>query len=196
MQTPRLPGRSQRSMNEMKTQVFYQAPPLWLVQKRLGRMESQARQQKPPRQRSRPQVQRRPPLISQPTAQQCGHPRQLPRLPPLHHGGSTATCVRNWWRRWWRCTRRGRQWLRLPHASASTAPRWRDTSSKQGRHSVLTQPTPPSKSKCGRSMLNSARSSTPLSGWVSVRMLCGRWCGVSEMRSDAARGRPKKLHGQ
>ena len=32
-------------------------PPLWRVQKRLGRMESQARQQKPPRQRSPPQVQ-------------------------------------------------------------------------------------------------------------------------------------------
>ena len=47
MQTPWLPGRSQRSMNEMKTQVLYQAPPLWLAQKRLGRMESQARQQKP-----------------------------------------------------------------------------------------------------------------------------------------------------
>ena len=40
MQTPRLSGRSLKSMNEMKTQAFYQAPPLWLAQKRLGRMES------------------------------------------------------------------------------------------------------------------------------------------------------------
>ena len=45
-------------------------------------MESQARQQKPPRQRSPPQVQRCPSLINQSTGQQCGHSRQLPRLPP------------------------------------------------------------------------------------------------------------------
>lgn len=68
-------------MNEMKTQAFYQAPPLWLAQKRLGRMG--ARHTCPRRHSNAArQIQRRPPLISQPTAQQCGHPRQLPRLPP------------------------------------------------------------------------------------------------------------------
>ena len=143
----------------------------------LGRMESQARQQKPPRQRSPPQVQRHPPLISQPTAQQYGHPHQLPRLPPPRHGGSTATCVHSWWKRWWRCTRRDRRWRRSPHASASTAPRWRGTSSRQGKRCAPTQPTLPSKSGCGRPTPNSERSNTPRKSWASARMRCGRWCG-------------------
>ena len=148
----------------------------------LGRMESQAHQPTPPQQHSPPQVQRHPPLISQPTAQQSGHARQLPRLSPPNRGESTAICVRSWWRRWWCCTRRGRRWRRSPHALASTAPRWRGTSSRQERRYAPTQLTLPSKSRYGRPTPSSARSGTLPSNWASARIRCG----MGELRPDAA----------
>ena len=66
------------------------------------------------------------------------------------HGGSTATCVHSWWKRWWCSTRRDRRWRRSPSALAFTTPRWRGTSSRQERRCAPTQPPLPSKSGCGR----------------------------------------------
>lgn len=53
---------------------------------------------------------------------------------------------------------------------------------KQAGETLRTEPADPAFQERVREVYAELGTVSPLSGWVSVRMQCERWCGVSELR--------------